>query len=113
MIRSRLPAALLVALAVAVHAPTLGHRFLLDDGVQIFKNRAVTDGAPRWRGIVEEGLRDVEDLTDPMRYFSAGDSPDALEHNVKRVMDDVSSFLDLGSVESYPTAEYILRTLPA
>lgn len=75
--------------------------------------RAVTDGAPRWRGIVEEGLRDVEDLTDPMRYFSAGDSPDALEHNVKRVMDDVSSFLDLGSVESYPTAEHILRTLPA
>ena len=75
--------------------------------------RAVTDGAPRWRGIVEEGLREVQDLTDPMRYFSAGDSPDTLEHNVKRVMDDVSSFLDLGSVESYPTAEYILRTLPA
>ena len=59
--------------------------------------------------IVEEGLREVEDLTDPMRYFSAGGSPDALEHNVKRVMDDVSTFLDLGSVESYPTAEYILR----
>jgi hypothetical protein len=74
--------------------------------------RAVTDGAPRWRGIVEEGLREVEDLTDPMRYFSAGDSPDALEHNVKRVMEDVSTFLDLGSVESYPTAEYILRSLP-
>jgi hypothetical protein len=74
--------------------------------------RAVTDGAPRWRGIVEEGLREVEDLTDPMRYFSAGGSPDALEHNVKRVMDDVSTFLDLESVESYPTAEYILRTLP-
>lgn len=44
--RSRLAAALLVALAVAVHAPTLGHRFLLDDGVQIFKNPAVTAGAP-------------------------------------------------------------------
>lgn len=75
--------------------------------------RAVTEGAPPWRGIVEEGLREVEDLTDPMRYFSAGGSPDTLEHNVKRVMDDVSSFLDLGSVESYPTGEYILRTLPA
>jgi hypothetical protein len=74
--------------------------------------RPVTDGAPRWRGIVEEGLREVEDLTDPMRYFSAGGSPDALEHNVKRVMDDVSTFLDLESVESYPTAEYILRTRP-
>jgi len=74
--------------------------------------RAVTDGAPRWRGIVEEGLREVEDLTDPMRYFSAGGSPDTLEHNVKRVMEDVSTFLDLGSVESYPTAEYILRSLP-
>ena len=73
--------------------------------------RAVTEGAPNWRGIVEEGLREVEDLTDPMRYFSAGDSPDTLEHNVKRVIDDVSTFLDLGSVESYPTAEYILRGL--
>jgi hypothetical protein len=74
--------------------------------------RAVTDGAPRWRGIVEEGLREVEDLTDPMRYFSAGGSPDTLEHNVKRVIDDVSTFLDLSSVESYPTAEYILRSSP-
>jgi hypothetical protein len=75
--------------------------------------RPVTEGAPPWRGIVEEGLRGVEDLTDPMRYFSAGGSHDTLEHNVKRVLDDVSSFLDLGSVESYPTREYILRTLPA
>ena len=74
--------------------------------------RAVTEGAPNWRGIVEEGLREVEDLTYPMRYFSAGDSPDTLEHNVKRVIDDVSTFLDLGSVESYPTAEFILRSLP-
>jgi hypothetical protein len=74
--------------------------------------RPVTDPAPRWRGIVEEGLREVEDLTDPMRYFSAGGSPETLEHNVKRVMDDVSTFLDLESIESYATAEYILRTLP-
>jgi hypothetical protein len=74
--------------------------------------RPVTDDAPRWRGIVEEGLREVEDLTDPMRYFSANGSMEALERNVKRVMDDVSTFLDLESVESYPTAEYILRSLP-
>jgi tetratricopeptide (TPR) repeat protein len=39
-------ATLLVALAVALHAPTLGHRFLLDDGVQIYRNPAVTRGAP-------------------------------------------------------------------
>src|SRR6266516_4416414 len=70
--------------------------------------RPVSEGAPRWRGIVEEGLRAVEDLTDPMRYFSAGGSRDTLQHNVKRVMDDVATFLDLESVESYPTAEYIL-----
>jgi hypothetical protein len=75
--------------------------------------RPVTDTAPRWRGIVEEGLREVEDLTDPMRYFSAGGSPDTLEHNVKRVMDDVSTFLELETVESYPTAEYILRSGPS
>jgi hypothetical protein len=75
--------------------------------------RPLTDGAPRWRGIVEEGLREVEDLTDPMRYFSAGGSPEALEHNVKLVMDDVSTFLDLESVESYATAEHILRSAPS
>ncbi|HEX9105262.1 MAG TPA: hypothetical protein VF997_23790, partial [Polyangia bacterium] len=46
MSRSRLSAALLIALAVAVHAPTVRHRFVVDDGVQIFKNRAVTEGAP-------------------------------------------------------------------
>ena len=49
MIRARLPAALLVALAVAVHAPMLGHGFGFDDGVQIYKNPAVTDGVPLWR----------------------------------------------------------------
>ncbi len=70
--------------------------------------RPVTEGAPPWRGIVEEGFRTVEDLTDPMRYFSA-DSKDELEHNVHRVLDDVSTFLDLESVESYAMAEYILR----
>jgi hypothetical protein len=74
--------------------------------------RPLTDGVPTWRGIVEEGLRDVADLTDPMRYFSAGGSREVLERNVKRVMDDVGTFLDLESVESYPTAEYILRTFP-
>ncbi len=74
--------------------------------------RAVTEGAPRWRGIVEEGLREVEDLTDPMRYFSGGGSQEVLDRNVKRVMEDVSTFLDLESVESYPTAEYILRSGP-
>src|ERR687891_1003894 len=74
--------------------------------------RPLTEGAPRWRGIVEEGLREVEDLTDPMRYFSAGGSKGTLERNVKRVMDDVATFLDLESVESYATAEYILRSLP-
>jgi hypothetical protein len=74
--------------------------------------RAVTEGAPPWRGIVEEGLREVQDLTDPMRYFSAS-SPEELERNVKRVMDDVATFLDLESVESYPTAEYILRSVQA
>lgn len=46
MLRPRLAASALVALAVAVHAPTLGHHFLFDDGVQIFRNRAVTAGVP-------------------------------------------------------------------
>jgi len=39
-------ALLVVALAIVVHAPSLRYPFLLDDGVQIFKNPAVTAGAP-------------------------------------------------------------------
>ena len=53
MNRARLPAALLVALAVAVHAPSLGHPFLLDDAPYIYRNHAVTDGAPFWRFILD------------------------------------------------------------
>jgi hypothetical protein len=75
--------------------------------------RPLTVGAPRWRGIVEEGLREVEDLTDPMRYFSGDGSPEKLQHNVSRVMDDVRTFLDLASVESYATVEHILRSVPS
>src|SRR2546421_6086637 len=75
--------------------------------------RAVTAEAPRWLRMVEEAVREVEDLTDPMRYFSAGGSRDTLQHNVEGGTDDVRTLLDLGSVESYPTAEYILRSLPA
>jgi hypothetical protein len=74
--------------------------------------RPVTDDAPRWRGIVEEGFPVVQDLTDPMRYFGADGSPDVLSRNVQRVLEDVGTFLDLESVESYAMAEYILRDLP-
>src|ERR1700749_5161834 len=55
MTRARLAAALVVALAVAVHAPSLGGSFLLDDGVQIYKNRAVTAGAPLWGWFLDRG----------------------------------------------------------
>ena len=37
---------MIVALAVTVHATSLGHPFEFDDGVQIAKNPAVTSGAP-------------------------------------------------------------------
>ena len=55
MTRARLAAALVVALAVAVHAPSLGGSFLLDDGVQIYKNRAVTAGAPLSAWFLDRG----------------------------------------------------------
>jgi hypothetical protein len=42
----RLVPVALVALAVAIHAPTFAHEFVLDDGVMIVRNPAVTRGAP-------------------------------------------------------------------
>jgi hypothetical protein len=72
--------------------------------------RTLTPGASPLAGIVEERFRSVEDLTDPARFYGAGDSRQKLGQNVKRVLDHCRSFLDLERTRSFAANEYILRS---
>jgi hypothetical protein len=69
--------------------------------------RPLTKGAPSYAGIVEEHLREVADLVDPNRFYGGKDK---LAVNMKRVIDDVRSFLDLERVVNVVTRELILSS---
>ncbi len=69
--------------------------------------RPVTDGAPRFAGIVDEQFRTLEDLTDPSRFYG---SPETMQANMKRVLDHCRRFLDLERIETYVMSEYILKS---
>lgn len=72
--------------------------------------RALTDGAPRFRGIVTEASPDVQDFLDPYRFYVAADKP-ALKANIKRVQDETSYFIDYGTIQVTPMTEHVVRRL--
>ena len=66
---------------------------------------AVTEGAPGWAGIVEEGF-EAEAVTNPMLWYRAEGSQEKLQANLARMLESVGAFLDLEKVESNPMSEY-------
>lgn len=69
--------------------------------------RALTPGAPPWKGLVEEGFP-TEAVTDPMRWYAAEGDPQKLRERIGRMVASVQAFLDLDRVESHPLSEYVL-----
>ena len=67
--------------------------------------RPLTEGAPRWSGIVEEGFP-AEAIGDPMIWYKGDGSPELMKRNLKRMIDSCQVFLDLDRVESHPMSEY-------
>ena len=67
--------------------------------------RALTEDAPPWAGIVEEGFS-AEAVTDPMLWYKADGSQEKLEENMGRMIESVTAFLDISRVESNPMSEY-------
>lgn len=63
---------------------------------------SLTPGAPAWDGIVEEQVRELEDLTDPLRWYGS-------EDNMERGLVDARSFIDFDRMECQLMSEYILR----
>ena len=73
--------------------------------------RPLSDGAPAYRGIVTESAPDVEDFTDPDRFYVSGGDPERLRANQKRVVDEIVQFIDLESMQVAPMHEYVVRRL--
>ena len=69
--------------------------------------RPLSEGAPSWEGIVEEGFP-AEAVTDPMLWYRAEGDPEKLAANVRRMVESCRAFLDLERVESHPMSEYRL-----
>ncbi|HXX48826.1 MAG TPA: EthD domain-containing protein, partial [Myxococcota bacterium] len=69
--------------------------------------RPLSAGAPPYAGIVEEHVRELADLTDPARFYGGAERMAA---NMRRILEDARSFLDLERVASVVTSEYILSS---
>lgn len=69
--------------------------------------RALTPGAPAWRGLVEEGFPS-DAVLDPMRWYRADGNPEKLRENMGRMIASVRAFLDIERIESHPLSEYVL-----
>jgi hypothetical protein len=69
--------------------------------------RAVTEGAPPWVAIVEEGFPH-EALTDQKVFYDAGDSDEKLAENRGRMIESCQRFIDFDRIESHMFSQYVL-----
>lgn len=72
--------------------------------------RAVTPGAPPYRGVVEEAWPSAEHVNDPMLFYCADGDPAVLDANLATMMDSVTAFLDLDRIRLAAMSEYLLKT---
>jgi hypothetical protein len=67
--------------------------------------RPLTDNAPAWGGIVEEGFP-IEALENPQAFYDAvGDAAKYRKH-LKLMMESCNAFLSIEKVDSHPMSEY-------
>lgn len=67
--------------------------------------RPLTENAPPWGGIVEEGFP-IEALSNPQAFYDAvGDEP-KYQRNLKRMIESCAAFLSMKKVDSHPMSEY-------
>lgn len=72
--------------------------------------RAVTPGAPPYRGVVEEAWPSAEHVNDPMLFYCADGDQAVLDANLATMMDSVTAFLDLDRIRLAAMSEYLLKT---
>ncbi|MBK9730443.1 MAG: EthD domain-containing protein [Chitinophagaceae bacterium] len=67
----------------------------------------LTENAPQFNGIVEEQVRVASDLLNPFKFFG---NPLIIIPRMLTVYVDTKSFIDYPSMETYLTAEYIMKS---
>ncbi len=72
--------------------------------------RAVTDGAPPVRGIVEEAWPSLEHVTDPMLFYCADGDPQRMNDHVSQMIEEINAFVDLNTLRSVTMSEWILKS---
>ncbi len=72
--------------------------------------RALTAGAPPYRGIVEEAWPSPEHVTDPMLFYLAEGSKDRMKQNLSTMLASVRGFLDMDRIRNQTMSEYLLKT---
>jgi hypothetical protein len=72
--------------------------------------RAITEGAPPYRGIVEEAWPSLTHVTDPMLFFCADGDPDTMTANITQMFEEITAFTDLDTMRSVTMTEWILKS---
>jgi hypothetical protein len=72
--------------------------------------RSITDGAPPFRGIVEEAWPSLEHVTDPMLFFCADGDAEKMTANINQMIEEIAAFTDLGTMRSATMSEWILKS---
>ncbi len=67
--------------------------------------RPLTDGAPPWAGIVEEGFP-IAALENPQAFYDAVGDEEKYRKNLKLMMESCDAFLSIEKVDSHPMSEY-------
>ena len=72
--------------------------------------RGITEGAPPYRGIVEEAWPSLEHVTDPMLFYCADGDPDQMTAHVTQMIEEIAAFIDLDTMRSVTMSEWILKS---
>jgi hypothetical protein len=67
--------------------------------------RPLTEGAPAWGGVVEEGFPS-EALSNPQAFYDAVGDEAKYRKNLKLMMESCNAFLSIEKVDSHPMSEY-------
>ena len=72
--------------------------------------RPLTEGAPPYKGIVDEAWPSAEHVTDPMLFYLAEGSEERMKANVKTMLESVNAFLDMDHIRTATMSEYFLKS---
>jgi hypothetical protein len=74
--------------------------------------RAITDGAPPYRAIVEEAWPSAASITDPMQFFCGEGDHERMKANIETMLDTTMQFIPYETMRNVTLSEWILRSLP-